>query len=308
MTNYNYGRYLREALDSALNQTVAAHEVVLVDDGSTDDSRDVLESYGDQIVTVLTENRGYAAAMATALTHCSGEVVAMLDADDLMAPNRVESLVTMYETVPDAQWVFHGLEHIDRETREPLESPPSPAPGFHDERRSFHWGRISLNAPASSALSWRFDCLKRVLPIPDGIVCVDNYLKFATIGLAPGWVMSEPLSQQGIHDTNMYTKVPAADRRIKGLQSAVTMVPALDQLGLQMLAEHLAAQPFVRARGGRELGGDYAEALSSWTGGLSLARKLRFAMFCAATVAERTVDKTRTRMVARRRIYGPSGS
>ena len=101
---------------------------------------------------------------------------------------------------------------------------------------------------------------------------------------------------------------PAADRRIKGLQSAVTMVPALDQLGLQMLAEHLAAQPFVRARGGRELGGDYAEALSSWTGGLSLARKLRFAMFCAATVAERTVDKTRTRMVARRRIYGPSGS
>src|ERR1039458_8904338 len=98
MTNYNYGRYLREALDSALNQTVAAHEVVLVDDGSTDDSRDVLKSYGDRIVTVLTETRGQAAATTTALTHCSGEVVAMLDSDDLMAPNRVESLITMYET------------------------------------------------------------------------------------------------------------------------------------------------------------------------------------------------------------------
>lgn len=300
MTNYNYGRYLGEALDSALNQTVAAHEVVLVDDGSTDDSRDVLESYGDQIVTVLTENRGQAAAMTTALSHCSGDVVAMLDADDLMAPNRVESLVTIYETIPDAQWVFHGLELINRETREPLELSPLPAPGFHDERRSFHRGRISLDAPATSALSWRFDCLKRVLPIPNGTFCQDNYLKFATIGLAPGWVMSEPLSQQGIHHANIYTRTPAADSRIKGLQSAVSMVPALDQLGLKMLAEHLAAQPFVRARGGRELGGDYAEALSSWTGGLSSARKLRFAMFCAATLAERAVDKTRTRLIARR--------
>src|ERR1035437_2629893 len=147
MTNYNYGRYLREALDSALNQTVAAHEVVLVDDGATDDSRDVLESYGDQIVTVLTENRGHAAAMTTAVSHCSGEVVATLDADDLMAPNRVESLVTMYETIPDAHWVFNGLDHIDRETHELLESPPPPAPGLHDERKSYHWGRISLNAP-----------------------------------------------------------------------------------------------------------------------------------------------------------------
>jgi hypothetical protein len=301
MTNYNYGRYLREALDSALNQTVAAYEVVLVDDGSSDNSRDVLKSYGDQIVTVLTENRGQAAAMNTALTHCSGEVVAMLDADDLMAPNRVESLVTTYQAIPDVQWVFHGLDHIDRETREPLESSWSPpAPGFHDERRFFHRGRISLNAEATSALSWRFDCLKRVLPIPNGIVCVDNYLKFATIGLAPGWVMSEPLSQQGIHETNLYTRAPMADRRIMGLQSAVTMVPALDQLGLQMLAEHLAAQPFVRARRGRDLGGDYADALSSWTGGLTSGRKLRFAMFCAATVAETTVDKTRTRMTVRR--------
>jgi hypothetical protein len=296
MTNHNYGRYLREALDSALNQTVAPHEVVVVDDGSTDDSRDVLESYGDLIVTVLTENRGQAAAMNTALIYCSGEVVAMLDSDDLMAPNRVESLVWMYETIPDAQWVFHGLDHIDRETRERLESSPSPAPGFHDERRSFHRGRISLNAAATSALSWRFDCLKRVLPIPNGIVCPDNYLKFATVGLAPGWVMSEPLSQQGIHDTNIFTKAPAADRRIKGLRDAVAMVPALDQLGLQMLAEHLAAQPFVRAGGGRELGGDYAEALSSWTGGLSSARKLRFAAFCAVAAAELVAEKARAMM------------
>ncbi len=82
MINYNYGRNLREAIDSALDQTVAPLEIVVVDDGSTDESRSVLREYGDQIVTVLTENRGPTAATNTALEHCSGEIVCRLDSDD----------------------------------------------------------------------------------------------------------------------------------------------------------------------------------------------------------------------------------
>ena len=72
MISYNYGRNLREAIDSALDQTVAPLEIVVVDDGSTDESRSVLREYGDQIVTVLTENRGPTAATNIALEHCPG--------------------------------------------------------------------------------------------------------------------------------------------------------------------------------------------------------------------------------------------
>jgi glycosyltransferase involved in cell wall biosynthesis len=75
MIKYNYGRNLREAIDSALDQTAAPLEIVVVDDGLTDESRSVLRQYGDQIVAVLTENRGLTAATNTALEHCSGEVV-----------------------------------------------------------------------------------------------------------------------------------------------------------------------------------------------------------------------------------------
>ena len=83
MINYNYGRNLREAIDLALDQTVAPLEIVVVDDGSTDESPSVLRECGDQIVTVLTENRGPTAATNTALEHCSGEIVCVLDSDDL---------------------------------------------------------------------------------------------------------------------------------------------------------------------------------------------------------------------------------
>ena len=56
INNYNYGRFLRDAIDSALNQTYRNLEVIVVDDGSTDESREVIASYGDRIIPVLKEN------------------------------------------------------------------------------------------------------------------------------------------------------------------------------------------------------------------------------------------------------------
>jgi glycosyltransferase involved in cell wall biosynthesis len=58
INNYNYGRFLEEAIDSALNQTYPEIEGIVVDDGSTDNSRDVIESYGDEIMPVPKENKG----------------------------------------------------------------------------------------------------------------------------------------------------------------------------------------------------------------------------------------------------------
>ena len=68
MANYNYGRYLREAVDSVMMQTYPKIEIIVVDDGSTDDSREILMSYDDQIQTIFKSNGGN----ATALNHGVG--------------------------------------------------------------------------------------------------------------------------------------------------------------------------------------------------------------------------------------------
>src|SRR5271165_4872444 len=93
INNYNYGRFLRQAIDSALNQTYPNVEVVVVDDGSTDESRSIIDSYGDRISSVLKENGGQASAFNTGFAASRGEIICMLDADDFFYPDKVERVI-----------------------------------------------------------------------------------------------------------------------------------------------------------------------------------------------------------------------
>ena len=73
INNYNYGRFLREAIDSALNQTYGNVEVVVVDDGSTDESRDIIDGYAGRIVSVLKKNGGQGSAFNAGIAASRGE-------------------------------------------------------------------------------------------------------------------------------------------------------------------------------------------------------------------------------------------
>jgi Glycosyl transferase family 2 len=82
VNNHNYARFLGHAIDSALAQTYAPIEVLVVDDGSTDASRDVIASYGDKLIPIFKENGGQASAFNAGFAESRGEVVLFLDADD----------------------------------------------------------------------------------------------------------------------------------------------------------------------------------------------------------------------------------
>src|SRR5436305_1267238 len=87
VNNYNYEAYVRQAVDSACAQEYPSANVIVVDDGSTDGSRDVLAAYGDEIDLVLKENGGQASALNAGFARCRGQAVIFLDADDVLAPN-----------------------------------------------------------------------------------------------------------------------------------------------------------------------------------------------------------------------------
>lgn len=109
--NYNYARYVGAAVDSALEQTCAPHEVVVVDNGSTDDSLDVLAAYGDRIRVVQQENRGQAGARNSGMAECTGDLVAFLDADDVWLPDKLERQLALIESA-GAGLVYCGLEAV----------------------------------------------------------------------------------------------------------------------------------------------------------------------------------------------------
>src|SRR5713226_1866991 len=87
---YNAEGFVAEAIQSALDQTWPAKEIIAVDDGSTDRSLEILKSFGLRIRVIEQENRGASAARNRALSEAQGEFIQFLDADDLLAPDKIE--------------------------------------------------------------------------------------------------------------------------------------------------------------------------------------------------------------------------
>jgi glycosyltransferase involved in cell wall biosynthesis len=116
INNFNYSRFLAESIDSALNQTYSFTEVIVVDDGSTDASRDIIASYGNKIISVLKENGGQASSLNEGFEISTGKIVFFLDSDDLFYPEKVEKTISyLFETDSmDSPVIFHNLfETID---------------------------------------------------------------------------------------------------------------------------------------------------------------------------------------------------
>src|SRR5256886_12063249 len=105
INNYNYGRFLREAIDSALRQTYTNTEVIVVDDGSTDDSRPIIAGYGSRIVPVLKENGGQASAFNAGFAVSKGQWICFLDSDDFFAPAKAQAIADNARLFPEAALV-----------------------------------------------------------------------------------------------------------------------------------------------------------------------------------------------------------
>jgi glycosyltransferase involved in cell wall biosynthesis len=102
---YNYGQFVTAAVDSALAQTYRNVEVLVIDDGSTDDTRRKLEPYGDRIRYHYQENQGLSGARNTGIRLARGEFIAPLDADDLWHPRKLEVQMRVFERRPEVALV-----------------------------------------------------------------------------------------------------------------------------------------------------------------------------------------------------------
>jgi glycosyltransferase involved in cell wall biosynthesis len=106
IATFNHARLLGDAIDSALAQTLSGVDIIVVDDGSTDDTPAVLERYGGRIRVLRQPNRGLAAARNTGLAAARGTYVAFLDADDVMAPAKLAEQVAVLERAPTIGWTY----------------------------------------------------------------------------------------------------------------------------------------------------------------------------------------------------------
>lgn len=218
--NYNYGRFLADAIDSALNQTYAPTEIIVVDDGSTDCSHEVITSYGSKITSILKPNGGQASAFNAGFANSSGDLVCFLDADDIMRPHRVETAVNILNYYADAGWCYHQLSLIDVEGT-PLSASQLQSGELYefDVRNDIQQGtlkRLPLPLPGIVGLTFRRSHLEKILPMPEseGVSVSDSYIQFSSCAISQGVALSSQLECQRIHGHNAFTR-SADQARVK---------------------------------------------------------------------------------------------
>ena len=113
---YNRGWILKEAVDSVLSQTFCNFELIIVDDGSTDNTADILKSCPDKVIKITQENRGVSAARNKGIASASGELLAFLDSDDLWLSDKLVCQVNFFKQNNDALicqieeiWIRNGI-------------------------------------------------------------------------------------------------------------------------------------------------------------------------------------------------------
>jgi glycosyltransferase involved in cell wall biosynthesis len=197
INNYNYGRFLNQAIDSALNQTYQNIEVVVVDDGSTDESRDIIRSYGDKVIPVLKENGGQASAFNAGISSSRGQVICMLDSDDWFFPDKVERLMSYSR--PDSI-LHHRLQMqpgpglIPSKTVEPIDA------YAYAQRYRF----IPFGGSPTSGIAITRDLAVRLLPFPNVRSSADDFLVRGAALLGNVIGIPEVLGAYRIHGNNVW--------------------------------------------------------------------------------------------------------
>jgi glycosyltransferase involved in cell wall biosynthesis len=213
IANYNYGRYLPHAIDSALAQTWPNVQVVVVDDGSTDESTLIMQSYGDEIQTLYKENGGQASAINAGFPLVTGETVILLDSDDVLDPTAVEKTIGFFAD-PDVVKVCWPFEIIDQHGNPTGERKFTHLPQGSFRERALKWGPASHFTPAQSGNFWRKSFLDEVLPIPAAAFRhnADAFLFTFAPFFGTFVSMKEPLTCYRVHGRNLSKRLVASVR------------------------------------------------------------------------------------------------
>lgn len=219
VTTYNYGRFLEEAIRSVLRQTVPARDVelIVVDDGSTDDTRERMRKYNRQLTYVYKVNQGQASAFNAGFEIARGEYIALLDADDVWYPDKLEKLIRAYGR-PGTDVVCHNLVLWNGTHRMGLAFP----------YRTNGW--MEGYCPPTSGISFRRNLLKYLYPVPLSFRVSADLFLICVLNLVGCRVLfsCEPWGAYRVHGENLYTGTLTADRANRRIAAYRALLACLE--------------------------------------------------------------------------------
>ena len=242
VNNYNYAQFIEQSIDSALNQGYPNLEVIVVDDGSTDNSRQVIAQYSDRIYPIFQENGRQAAALNTGFAASRGEIILFLDADDYLLPTAVEQVVSAFQ--PGIGKVHFRLQVVNGDNQSLGYFVPSVGMTL-DSGEVWH-KLLQTSSYVSSPMSgnaYRRETLVPLFPIPDEYkTTADDYLMISTPFYAKQLAgIDQPLGTYRVHNSNQWALTAVSGSRFRrfvnhDLQNFALLQERAKELGLEVSA------------------------------------------------------------------------
>ena len=224
---YNHERFIAEAVNSVLAQDFPAsqREVLVVDDGSTDSTPEILRKYEPQIRFLRKANGGQASAFNFGSAQCTGEIVSFLDGDDWWAPDKLTRVVGAMTADPAIGIVGHGIINVNRDGSEMVETLRE---GFRFQANSMDGARLLRRRGAflgTSRMTIRASLLRQIGPVPEGIeIQADEYLFTLASVLAVAQILPDALTFYRLHDANLFQLSGRDPEKLRHKQKALTVL------------------------------------------------------------------------------------
>lgn len=205
---YNHERFIEQAIVSVLEQDFprGEMEILVVDDGSTDRTPEIIHRFEPQVRLRRKANGGQASAFNTGIPECVGEIVAFLDGDDWWARNKLTCVVETFGKNPRAGTVGHGIVQVDSAANRVSALAPGTT-GYFD-LRSTEGAQTLRNFMAffgTSRVAIRKSVLMKILPIPEALLVeADEFMSTTAVAECGAMLLAEPLTFYRLHDHNLF--------------------------------------------------------------------------------------------------------
>ncbi len=204
---YNHERFVEEAVVSALEQDfpVSDREILVVDDGSTDRTPEILRQFVPRIRLLQKANGGQASAFNAGLAEARGEIVAFLDGDDWWSREKLRRVASAFLDRPETGLVGHGIVEVFQNGRQRVETLHEECRFQANSPRGADMLRNRKHFLGTSRMALRARVLRGILPVPEALVFeADEYLFTLAAALSEVVILTEPLAYYRHHDANLF--------------------------------------------------------------------------------------------------------
>ena len=256
---YNHERFIEEAIVSVLEQDFPSTEmeILVVDDGSTDRTAEIVRKFSPRVRYLRKENGGQASAINFGVPKARGEIIAFLDGDDWWAQNKLRLVMAAFEKNPDAGTVGHGIIEFDSAANSSTALVPGLTGSF--DLASNEGAQVFRNFMAflgTSRVSIRKRVLDKVLPVPEALVVeADEFMSAMAVAHNGAVLLPEPLTYYRLHDDNLF-QFRVGDpirirRKMEVLACLASNLPVqLGRIGITTSAISIVVEP-IRASASR---------------------------------------------------------